>query len=455
MKRESDVLVLGAGLTGMAAASLLDDRTVVLERDECPGGLVKTPCWNGYWFDQVLHLLYFWDDDTERRITALLGDDLARCPPVAWVETEKGTVLFPFQMHLAGLDKETVARCITDLARLTFGATNEEPKNFEEVLQLTFGGGMCETFLLPYNRKMWKRPLDTLAAAGFTWNITRPDFDNVLRGALETDSGYESYNAKGWYPRPASDSPVRGMEFLAQKLAASVENIRLGHVIERIELSSRTVHVRTEDGPEVYAYGEACLATLPLPTMLRLCVETPKELLVACQQLTHNRVLSVALSVRGPRPKRCGHWRYYADESLCFTRLIYMHEFDPELAPPDGWGVLAEITERAEDPLRTREEILKRTCDDVIRAGALSGECKIIDRNLMVIDPAYVVFTPENESIVNAARDFLVQHGVTPLGRYGRWEYSSMAQCMRDGFAWGKEMAERLGAGAGISAHEE
>ena len=98
---------------------------------------------------------------------------------------------------------------------------------------------------------------------------------------------------------------------------------------------------------------------------------------------------------------------------------------------------------------------MKRTCDDVIRAGALSGECKIIDRNLMVIDPAYVVFTPENESIVNAARDFLVQHGVTPLGRYGRWEYSSMAQCMRDGFAWGKEMAERLGAGAGISAHEE
>ena len=66
MRRESDVLVLGAGLTGMAAAALLDDRTVVLERDECPGGLVKTPCWNGYWFDQVLHLLYFWDDDTER-----------------------------------------------------------------------------------------------------------------------------------------------------------------------------------------------------------------------------------------------------------------------------------------------------------------------------------------------------------------------------------------------------
>ena len=139
----------------------------------------------------------------------------------------------------------------------------------------------------------------------------------MLRGALETDPGYESYNAKGWYPRPASDSPVRGMEFLAQKLAATVENIRLGHVIERIELSSRTVHVRNKDGPEVFAYGEACLATLPLPTMLRLCVETPKELLVACQQLTHNRVLSVALSVRGPRPKRCGHWRYYADESLC------------------------------------------------------------------------------------------------------------------------------------------
>jgi hypothetical protein len=61
----------------------------------------------------------------------------------------------------------------------------------------------------------------------------------------------------------------------------------------------------------------------------------------------------------------------------------------------------------------------------------------------MIVDPAYVVFTVDNQPIIEQARDFLKNSGVTSLGRYGRWEYSSMAQVMRDGFCCGEEMATR------------
>ena len=121
--RKADVVVVGSGVTGLAAAWVLGDRATVLERDARPGGLVRTERFGDYWFDRVLHLLYFQDPDTEHHVRSLLGDVLAPCPPVAWCETSRGTTRFPFQMNLRGLDLEARLRCIRDLAEASFGGS--------------------------------------------------------------------------------------------------------------------------------------------------------------------------------------------------------------------------------------------------------------------------------------------------------------------------------------------
>src|SRR5207302_1252505 len=151
------------------------------------------------------------------------------------------------QMHLGGLPPDVVVRCLRDLAAVTFGPRQEPPENFEQLLQSTFGQGMCDEFLLPYNRKMWKRPLASLAADGFTWTITRPDFQAVLQGALSPGRDFCAYNSHGWYPRPPADAPVRGMEVLSQALARRAADLRLGHVVVAVDLDERTIIARNGD----------------------------------------------------------------------------------------------------------------------------------------------------------------------------------------------------------------
>jgi hypothetical protein len=58
------------------------------------------------------------------------------------------------------------------------------------------------------------------------------------------------------------------------------------------------------------------------------------------------------------------------------------------------------------------------------------------------------VFTPTNRQIMERARRFLLEHDIHPLGRYGNWEYSSMAKVIGDGFALG----ERLRSVAPVTA---
>jgi protoporphyrinogen oxidase len=447
MKRASrveihDVVVLGAGVAGLAAATTLGEHAVVVEKDERPGGLVRTDFRDGYWFDRVLHLLHFRDPVTEERIHALLGADLARCVPVAWVECPAGTVRFPFQTNLGGLDEDVAVRCVEDFARVSFaGVENDAPAaNFEEYLLRSFGRSMFDVFFGPYNRKMWKRPLRSLAPSGFTWNITRPDFAQVLRGFAAADSQTGSYNENGWYPRPSPISSVRGMEVLARSLAAEVHDLRLEHRVEELDLASRTIRVTRRGRMQALRFREACVCTLPLPVAVSMCPQAPDDLRRALRKLTRNRVWTVMISVRGPRPEGRGHWRYYTDESLVFNRLVHMHEFDPDSAPPDGWGLMAEITEPAEAPLPDRDELVRRTLRDVERVVALPAGCRVVDSEAVLVDPAYVVFSVDNREIVERARRFLLEGGIRTVGRYGNWEYSSMAGVMRDGFTLGEEI---------------
>jgi protoporphyrinogen oxidase len=211
--------------------------------------------------------------------------------------------------------------------------------------------------------------------------------------------------------------------------------LRLNHRVESIDLKTRIVTASHRGKFLKFRFRESCIGTLPLPRMIAMCEPVNADLRSACARLTRNLVLTVALSINGPRPAGHSHWRYYTDETLIFNRLVYPHEFDPGCVPVDGWALMAEITARAEAPLPPPQELIGRVIVDIERAGALPHGCRIVDSHLLIVDPAYVVFTLDNRAVIERARRFLTENGLIPLGRYGRWEYSSMEQVMRDGFA--------------------
>jgi len=438
-------LVLGAGLAGLAAARALGKGAVVLEREDRPGGVARSERVGRWHFDHAIHVLYFADDATRERVFALEGHALAACPPVAWVETAEGVARFPIQLHLGGLDPTFVSRCLADL-ETTFATPHQDGvRDFATFLERSFGRELCRIFFAPYNRKMWKRPLESLAPSGFQWNIVRPDLAQVRRGAEQRDARFASYNAEGWYPQPPPGESPRGIEVLARAMADGVE-VRLRHELLAIDPSTRLATVRVGDRIHTLHWEGSCVATLPLPTLLARCEGIDEGLREACAGLMRNRVRSVALAIEGPRPEGTGHWRYYADESLVFNRLIWPHAFDPGMAPPDGFGLVAEVTERAEDRGMPDDALVTRVLEDARRTGSIKKGDRVVATRVFVLDPAYVVFRPGDEAVVRAAHAALEAVGIHAVGRYGRWEYSSMAQVMRDGFALGDRLAARVPA---------
>lgn len=440
-----DVVVIGAGLAGLSAAAELGPAAILVEREEEPGGLARTAYYDGWWFDRVLHLLHLSRPEVEGVVRGMLGDVLQPCPPDAWIETPAGTVRYPFQLHLSGLTESARVACVADFARAAAVEPYQPARSYEELLRAAFGEAMCEHFYFPYNRKLWRRPLGGLAPGGVQWNLSRPSLEAVLRGAFGADGRSDAYNSNGWYPRPPAAAPRRGMQVLADAWASRVHDLRYGRTVRRIDTERREVVCEHDGRMETLHYRRACVSTAPLPITVALTTGVPTTLKRACAELPHNRVRSVALRIAGSRVTGSALWRYYTDETLPFTRLIFQTAFDPLMAPPSGWGLLAEVTERAEDVPMAESELVASVIRGVERVGVLSPETSVVGAHVLDADPAYVVFTQESVPVVTDAVEALRRLDVIPLGRYGRWQYSSMEQVMADGMAEARSLrADRV-----------
>jgi protoporphyrinogen oxidase len=437
----SEVLVLGGGLAGLATAANLGERAVVLERNARPGGLVRTVEIDGWWFDRVIHLLYFSEEDTKARVSKLLGNALAPCEPLAFVVTEAGVARYPIQEHLGHLKPDVAAACLADIVHESHMPRSTDAGNYREVLQRSFGKSLCDLFFFPYNEKMWRRQLNTLAPSGFVWNLARPGPNRIPQDAVRTGNANRVYNADGWFPRPAADSPIRGMEVLSAAVASEVHDLRLNHEVTSIDPLSRTVKIRVPGGEVALHWGRKCVASLPLPRLISLCSGVPDGVGQAARLLRYNRVLSVAMRIEGPRPN-LGLWRYYPALDISFTRLIFLHAFDPLMAPARGWPLLAEVPWRCDTPVPA--DVAERAVCDARRVGALGPNDNVLDATVLEADPAYVVFDSNRASAVEVIRSWLQSVGIEVVGRYGRWEYSSMAQVLRDGYSLGKALAAEL-----------
>jgi protoporphyrinogen oxidase len=434
-----EFVILGAGITGITAAAGLKERALLLEKENSVGGLVRTHCFDGYWFDHVLHILHIGDEATEAYIKNILpGDILKPCPPKAWIETPHGTALYPFQLNIGALNDATKMRCVVDFAKTCFASEKKQAGNYKEFLNNIFGDAMCEVFYYPYNKKLYKFPLEEINAAQLSWNLHQPKFEDILEGAFHPNLYRETYNTHAFYPQPEKGAKQRGMQVLTEALAKNVVNKNLNFNVRTINTSGKII-TGILNGEEKQIQYDHCYSTIPLPALMKMCSNVPAGLAEKIQRLEYNIVYSVAVCIKGKRPVNTGHWRYYTDENLPFTRLIFMTEFDEYNAPEDGWGVLAEVSHYAKGPALQIPQLEQKIVTCLHELNLLDQQQQVVKVHTWVASPAYVIFTPETKDIISECMDFLRLYNITSSGRFGNWEYSSMYQNIRTALQWTKQ----------------
>jgi len=446
------VLILGAGLAGLSTAYHLRRAgwraCALYEREERPGGLCRSEARDGFTFDYTGHFLHLRTPEMKRLASRLLGHELAQVVRSSWIFSHGVYTRYPFQTNSYGLPIPVVKEILLGYIQARYetvavprgpadGQGLAEPRaSFERWIYETFGPGIAKHFMMPYNDKLWAVPPRFLTTEWMGRYVPPAPLDQVVEGALTDQASGVGYNAFFRYPRQG------GIETLVRALARRVGPIHQGMEATSIDLRRRRVGFA--DGTA--AGYEALVSTLPLPELLARLKPLPDSVAEAAARLRWSSVFAVNLGLRTDRTEG-RHWVYVPERRYNFYRLGCFSNAAPAMAPRRGAAAWAEISYNAHRPL-DRAAARRQAVEGLADIGLLGSRREIETEWLLDIPYAYVTYDANHRRATRTIHRFLERHGIHSIGRYGKWEYSSMEDALIQGQATAQELL-RLRAGRG------
>lgn len=438
MSEHAPVVILGGGLTGLSAAYHLGSiPAVVFEREKDVGGLCRTHEEDGFAFDCTGHLLHLRDAGIRGLVERLLPDTFARHERRALIYSKGVYTAYPFQANLHGLPETVVRECLhgfvdSMVQRERHGEPDFSRWSFRQWAESTFGRGIARHFMIPYNRKLWRTDLDEIECGWVSWSIPRPNFEEVLRGAMGSTVRGLGYNPTFLYPRQG------GIRVLPEAFASRCRDIRTATSVTSIDVERRVVTLA--DGTTI-GY-EALISTLPLDRFIAAATGLPDDLPPAGRKLRAVRVLNISLGIDRPAPSQA-HWIYFPEPQFSFYRAGFPGNMSASVVPR---GCASLYVERSLLPGETFDagEVFESAIDGLKKAGILWNGDRIIYRRLSVLDPAYVIYDRFRARHLPGLIERLRDLDIHTAGRFGAWEYSSMEDAIRAGADAAQRVREKL-----------
>ncbi|NEX15670.1 MAG: amine oxidase [Halochromatium sp.] len=441
------VLVLGAGPTGLGAMLRLlelgETDCLLIEAEEQAGGLAASVVDDqGFTWDLGGHVQFSHYQAFDRYMEQALGrDGWIDHQRESWVWMRDCFVPYPFQNNLHRLPGPEKWACVQGLIEAN-ERTTERPTDFEHWIRQTFGQGIADSFLLPYNLKVWAYPPAMLNAHWVGERVAVPDLRSVLKSICLNE------DQPSWGPNNRFRFPLHGgTGAIWENLAASIpaQHRHFGDGIVALDADRRQVITA---GGACFSY-KRLINTIPLDRLCRLIGDS--NLIEQSSQLKYSSVHVVGIGLRGQPPEalRTKCWMYFPENDCPFYRVTVFSNYSPNNVPEPGatWSLMAEVSE---SPCRTVDE--QTVVDDVVRgmrATRLIGdEAPIISRWHRRLHHGYPTPSVERDTILQHVLPALEERDIYSRGRFGAWKYEVSNQ--DHSMMQGVELAERL-----VNGHKE
>jgi len=417
------ILIIGAGPCGLGAAKRLAENGraewELLEGQDIPGGLAasfvddKGFTWDIGGHVQFSHYKYF-----DKAMVEFLGEDgWLHHDRESWVWIKDRFVPYPFQNNIRRLPPEDLRKCLNGLKEAA-QSLKAKPENFREWIRATFGAGLAEIFLEPYNFKQWAFPPELMNTTWMGERVSVVDLARITRNIeLKKDD-------VSWGPNNKFQFPKHGGTGAVWRAAAG----KLPH--EKLHFNKRVISVdlkghacRTEDGA-TYKY-EHLISTLPLDELVRISGQSQFEPLVE-RGLLYSSSNIVGLGLSGKPAdelaKKC--WMYFPEDNCPFYRATVFSNYSPYNVPDiaKNWSLMLEVSESQYKPV-DQSRLLEDVIQGAINTKLISDRDRIVSTWTHRAEHGYPIPGLHRDEALKELIPFFEKHDVYPRGRFGMWKY--------------------------------
>jgi protoporphyrinogen oxidase len=408
-------LIVGAGVSGLATAAALSDRSdrdlLVLEADAEIGGYCKTVQKSGFTWDYSGHFFHFKHKEIEAWLRARMqGQKIRDVAKRSFIHYKGKQIDFPFQKNIHQLPKDEFIDCIYDLyfarapkellGKYAVKATDET--NFKEMLYARFGRSIAEKFLIPYNEKLYATDLSSLDKDAMGRFFPHADLTDIIRNMKEPDNA--TYNATFTYPEGGA---IQYVHALASAVATG--SIALSEALVSIDTETKIAKTTKRE-----IKFDRIVSSAPFPKLLEIAGQKFDPRI-----FSWNKVLVFNLGFDSKGDKEA-HWVYFPDRDCVFYRIGYYDNiFDT-----DRMSLYVEVG-FSKDAKVDVEAMRARVLEDLKKNGVVTTQ-KLVASHSVVMDPAYVHITQASMAEHARRSEELAAKGVHAIGRYGGWKYCSI-----------------------------
>lgn len=431
------ILIVGAGLAGLSTAYHLAGIPYRLyERESEVGGLCRSYRKDGFTFDYTGHLLHFRQPQIKALVEQLLTDKLQKHHRKSFIYSHRTYTEYPFQVNIHGLPPEVVRECVMGfITTLLHPAPASDPNDlgFKQWILQNLGEGMAKHFMVPFNEKLWKVSLDELTSDWVSWLVPKPELKDVINGALGIKDKAFGYNPSFLYPASS------GISILPESFLPGITNVTANIELLEVDTKRRRAcfHNRLSGTTRTEHY-ETLVSTIPVPELVRRCLDMPVYLKEAAEELRWVSVYNLNMAVAREQVSD-KHWLYFPEPEFPFYRVGFPMNFSPSLGQPGCSSMYVEISHRPMEH-QSADQLAAQARAGLERAGILQRGDEIVVSDVKDLHYAYVYFDRHRATAIPAILSELERRGIYSIGRYGRWEHTSM----EDAIGQGKQLAERL-----------
>ncbi|NQT89924.1 MAG: FAD-dependent oxidoreductase [Candidatus Omnitrophica bacterium] len=433
MPSKNNLLIIGAGLAGLSAAYHLKKDFSLFEKEPKAGGVASSDRVDGFVFDKTAHLLHFQTKYVKDLLFTLSNDTaLLKHRRSSWVFSKDTYTRYPFQINTYRLPPSIVKDCLVKMAQAHSALPRTKaPQNFKDWILDNFGEGVARHFMFPYNRKLWKTPLEDMSTDWVERFIPKASFDSAVKGAITDFSRNYGYNKNFYYPERG------GIQVIPELLLARIRpRSYFNRELISVDLRARTATFK--DGKS--RRFNRMISCLPLPELCARIKSFPAPLKRNLKQLRHVSVVNLNLGIDRDMISD-KHWIYFPESRYVFYRAGFSSNFSKELAPQGKSSLYAEVSYTKKRPLPCSRGMLKhRIIEDLRKAGILRRDDKVIAEKLYDVRYGYPVHDANRLEAVDGLKKFLTRQGIHSIGRYGSWRYMTMEDCILQG----KETADLI-----------
>ena len=437
------LVILGGGPTGLGAAHRLNEigevAFRVFDENAQAGGLASSFVdAQGFTWDigghiQFSHYRYF-----DTLMDSLLRGDWLEHQRESWVWMRDRFIPYPLQNNIHLLPRDEFERCIRGLLEsIKRGAVS--PRNYHEWIEASFGSGLAEIFLLPYNFKVWAHPAAMLSHQWVGERVATVDLMRVIGNALD---GRED---KSWGPNRNFRFPRRGgTGQIWRNLAARLPEgaFQPNRRAVRIRTAARTVHF--EDGSE--EKYDRLISTIPLDVLLTLAdIEALKP---CAEQLRYSTVHVVGVGLKGTAPPhlktKC--WMYFPEDRCPFYRATVFSNYSPHNVPDSSrfWSLMAEVSESPFKPV-DRAGLVDSVIQGLLATRLIESPNAVAGVWQYSARHGYPTPFLGRDRLIEPILAELEEVGIYSRGRFGGWKYEVSNQ--DHSLMQGVELVNRLAFG--------